>query len=199
MKGVDKPLLIAITGDIGSGKSVVSRILSVLGYDVYDCDSCARRLMDSSSRMINEIRSHFGDSVINDGKIDRRRLGVIVFSDNNALEKLNSIVHGQVRQDIAMWHESHSKCSGVVFVETAILYQSRLDMMVDMVWEVVAPRRVRLERIMMRNGFSVAEAESRIRSQESYVPSRHHESVSQIINDGNLAVLPQIEILLAGI
>ena len=101
------PRLTAITGGIGAGKSVVARILGAMGYEVYDSDSKAKMLMDNSADIKSRLVSAFGPGVIdNNGQIDRRRLASIVFSDNDALQKLNSIVHGAVLNDIDMWHSS---------------------------------------------------------------------------------------------
>lgn len=186
--------LVAISGGIGSGKSVVSHVLSALGYHVYDTDSRAKYLMDTSEVIKRQLVEQFGRNVVVNGDIDRKYLSGLVFNQQEALEKLNAIVHGHVRTDIAEWRNRSDR--NLLFVETAILYQSGLDRMVDEVWEVVAPRRVRVERIMSRNGYTEQEAESRVVAQESYVPIQYHANIRTIINDGVLPVLPQIEGLL---
>lgn len=186
--------LVAISGGIGSGKSVVSHVLSVLGYHVYDTDSRAKQLMDTSEVIKRQLVEQFGRNVVVNGDIDRKYLSGLVFNQQEALEKLNAIVHGHVRTDIVEWRNRSDR--NILFVETAILYQSGLDRMVDEVWEVVAPRHVRVERIMSRNGYTEQEAESRVVAQESYVPLQYHANIRTIINDGVLPVLPQIEGLL---
>ena len=186
--------LVAISGGIGSGKSVVSHVLSVLGYLVYDTDSRAKQLMDTSEVIKRQLVEQFGRNVVVNGDIDRKYLSGLVFNQQEALEKLNAIVHGHVRTDIVEWRNRSDR--NILFVETAILYQSGLDRMVDEVWEVVAPRRVRVERIMSRNGYTEQEAESRVVAQESYVPLQYHANIRTIINDGVLPILPQIEGLL---
>lgn len=131
--------LIAICGGIGSGKSVVCRIVAAMGHEVYDCDSRAKEIMDCSAEIKNAIacRVH-REAIAPDGSIDRRRLGEIVFSDAEALARLNSIVHAAVREDLALW--AARRPGKLLFVETAILYQSGLDAMVDEVWDVEAPQ-----------------------------------------------------------
>lgn len=191
-----KKRLIAITGDIGSGKSVVARILTASGFNVYDCDTRASLLMNSSDAIISQLRECFGPHVIDsDGKVNRRVLGDIVFADAAALSRLNFIVHSHVRQDLREWARSLS--TDIAFVETAILYQSELDLMVDEVWDVFAPRDIRLSRVQKRNGFTEKEALERIEAQESFVPPRKHASIHRIVNDGVLPLIPQIEALLS--
>lgn len=189
-------MLTAITGGIGSGKSVVSRILAAMGFMVYDCDREARKLMDSNAAiktaLCHEIHP---DCVDSDGRIDRCRLSEIVFRDAHALERLNGIVHAAVRNDLMEWCGRNSG-HGRLFVETAILYQSGLDAMVDNVWAVEAPLDLRIERVMARNSLSREQVLSRITSQDSYIPATPHPSVVSLINDGYYPILPQIEKLL---
>lgn len=188
--------LIAISGGIGCGKSVVASILRRSGYPVYDCDSEAKRLMDSSQTIKCRLAAEIHDSVIADGRIDRRRLSELVFSDRDKLMTLNSIVHSEVRDDIVRWVGSCG--DGPLFIETAILYQSGLDRMVDEVWEVVAPMDDRIRRVMRRNGCPAAEVKARIASQ-TIVAESPHRLVYEIVNDGFTPVLPRIEALLDNI
>ncbi len=189
-------MVIAICGGIGSGKSVVSRLVSTLGYPVYDCDSRAKMIMDSDPgikrRLCELIHPR---SVATDGTIDRRLIASVVFADKQRLEALNSLVHSAVKEDLTRWIEAQT--SGPVFVETAILYQSGLDVMTDRVWEVTAPREVRVDRVMARNGLTRADVEARIDAQDSYVPPRRHPMVEVIVNDGVTPLLPRIEGLLS--
>lgn len=189
--------LVALSGGIGSGKSVVSRMLEALGYEVYDCDSNARRLMNSSGDIKKAVRERFGPEVFTaEGKIDRKLLAGIVFADSEALEDLNRIVHGAVRNEI----ESLERKAGKVrFVETAILYQSGLDRMVDEVWEITAPRELRIERVMKRSGMTEKEVKSRIEAQDAFEVDNPHRRVRMVINDGVTPLLPQIEKLLAAL
>lgn len=183
--------LIAITGGIGSGKSVVSKMLTSMGYPVYDCDSRAKVLMDNSEeiklRLCNEVLS---DCVI-DGKIDRKRLAEKVFKDKEALNRLNQIVHSSVRMDLMTWSVLNQ--SEIQFVETAILYQSGIDEMVDQVWDVDAPFDLRVERVMKRNSMSREDVIDRITSQEEFVPEKLHRTIVRLINDGTQPMLPQVE------
>lgn len=186
--------LIAVSGGIGSGKSVVCAILRTLGHDVYDCDSEAKRLMDCDDGIKNDIACRISEDCIVGTEIDRRRLSEIVFADAEKLAILNSIVHDAVRTDILVWKESHR--ASQLFVETAILYQSGLDRMVDEVWEVSAPVDVRIRRVMQRNSLTADQVKARIEAQDSFKPEQMHPNIHTIVNDDATPLLPQIEKLL---
>lgn len=185
-------MLIAITGGIGSGKSVVSRVLDAMGYEVYDCDSRARGIIDNSGEILLEIAGRIsGDVIDENGVLDRKALASIVFSDSAKLEILNDITHGAVRRDLAEWKNRRRGGNRPVFVETAILYQSGIDRMVDEVWEVTAPIEERVARVMARDGIGREAVCRRIESQKIVVDSPHG-NVRVIINDGFTPLLPQI-------
>lgn len=182
------PQIIAITGGIGSGKSVVSRVVAAMGFPVYDCDSRARRLQDSDPQMRRCIAEEITPEALNpDGSLNRAALGRCVFADPDKLLRLNQIVHGAVAADLRA--EIARSKSPLFFVETAILYESGFDSMVDEIWEVSAPEELRISRVMARNGLSAAEVKARIDAQR---PSGENPSHYLIINDGETPVLPQI-------
>lgn len=190
-----EPRLIAITGGIGAGKSVVSNVLRALGYKVYDSDSEAKRLMDTSENIKNDLSTFIDKNVVDDnGTIDRKKLADIVFNDADKLLLLNKIVHAAVRDDIREF--THQSQQYPVFVETAILYQSEIDRMVDAVWDVTAPVDVRICRVMKRNSLTAEQVKARIESQQ-FTPENPHPNLTIIINDDKTAVLPQIERLIA--
>lgn len=188
--------LIAITGGIGSGKSVVSRILRTMGHEVYDCDSEAKRLMDESREIKRRICEQISPAAVSaDGKIDRTHLSSVVFADPAKLSILNSIVHSAVTDDIKAWRsQPHSR--DMLFVETAILYQSGLDRIVDEVWDVTAPDELRIARVIARNNCDREAVAARIRSQV-FAPEHPHHTVREILNDNVTPLLPRIEALLA--
>lgn len=191
--------VIVVTGGIGSGKSVVSRVLMSMGMNVYDCDSNAKRLMASDINMLESIRDTVcAKAVRSDMTIDTGVLSATVFSDSDALLKLNSIVHGAVRADIARWLSGLDR--DVAWIETAIARQSGILAMVDEEWAVEAPVQLRIQRVMSRNGLSERDIMSRIEAQDRTevqcqdgvgVPPRRI-----IVNDGVSPVVPQIISLL---
>ncbi|MDE7376684.1 MAG: dephospho-CoA kinase [Muribaculaceae bacterium] len=190
------PSLIAITGGIGSGKSVVCSVLRALGYPVYDCDSRAKALMDADTEIKRRIAADINPSAIDaNGCIDRKALSAIVFNDADKLAALNAIVHSAVRADLRAWKKTMPTDCSICFVETAILYQSGLDREVEAVWEVAAPVDVRIARVQKRSGLTAAEVRARIASQ-SFTPASPHPVTCPIINDGHTSLLRQIAALL---
>ena len=186
------PRLIAITGGIGAGKSVVSRVLRCMGYPVLDCDTLARELMDADAAIKARLKAEIAPDVVDDsGVIVRPRLAAIVFADAARLAALNAIVHSSVREAIARWKDDTP--GPLAFVETAILFQSRLNRDVDAEWRVEAPEAIRIGRVMKRNGLSAEEVKARIDSQQ-YTPNENEvrPTLTVIANDGRNAILPQI-------
>ena len=184
---------IAIIGGIGSGKSVVSQILRVMGFPVYDCDAEAKRLMDNSQKIKSRIVDAFGEESLLNGQLNRPYLATMVFGFPENLKKLNGIVHPEVHADFEQWV---AECNaGAVFVETAILFESGMDAFVDEIWLVDAPEDIRVARVVKRNGLPVEQVQARIRSQkiiaETCLP------LYRIDNSGKVSLLPQIDELIA--
>lgn len=205
-------MLIGLTGGIGSGKSVVSRILRVRGFEVYDCDTEARRLMEASEPLVRELKCRWGDDIYDrSGRLDRRRVAAIVFADDTERAWLDALVHGLVRADVDAWvrkvraagdgPQCDSRQSGrQLFVESAILCTSGLAPMCREVWEVTAPVAVRLKRLEVRSGLCEADAIARIDAQRNEVEALHKlHGLKRIVNHGTVPVLFQIDELLMGI
>lgn len=179
--------IVAITGGIGAGKSVVCRMLRALGYPVYDCDIEAKILMDHDSGIKARIAAEISPEAIdNDGKICRPSLSACVFSNPDKLLILNNIVHSAVRRHFSEWADKQK--AATIFVETAILYESGMDKLVNEVWEVTAPKDTRIQRVMERSNLKREEVERRIAVQSSASRPEH----KIIINDGTRSVIPQI-------
>lgn len=187
-------LLIAVTGGIGSGKSVVCNILKASGYSVYNCDDEARRIMDTYPLIWDQLCTRIHPDAVRGGVVDRPLISSIVFNDTEKLSALNAIVHKAVEDDLKLWCTSNGN-SSVLFVETAILYQSGLNRMVEANWEVTAPEELRISRVMQRNNLSREAVIARIKAQKYTAPD-HPVPTSLIINDNITPLLPQIETLL---
>lgn len=182
--------IVALTGGIGSGKSVVSRILRIKGYEVIDTDAHAKAIMDSDDDIKQRLTAEIDNSVVHNGVIDRRRLAEIVFADSEKLALLNSIVHGKVRDSLL---NIANQRDGVLFVETAIFYQSGLNRMADAEWRVESPLELRISRVMARNSLRRDEVIARIASQK-FIPNSDEPqpSLTIIYNDEQHLLLPQI-------
>ena len=120
--------IIAITGGIGSGKSIVSRVLRAHSYTVYDCDSEAKRLMDIDTDIHDKLNKLIHPQAVVDRRINRPLIAEIVFSSDEKLSLLNSIVHHAVIEDLRRINVGELP-HNILFIETAILYQSHIDEM----------------------------------------------------------------------
>lgn len=184
--------LVAITGGIGSGKSVVARIVQVMGYQVYDCDSRAKALMTNEDRVKSQLLSAFGKQVyLADGSLNRQHLSDIAFAHPEELANLNAIVHPATARDLLHW--STDQCGQgkkLAFVETALLRTAGLDSIVDTVWHVTAPSEVRVERVKVRSGLTAQQVKDRIAAQanEDLIAQGDH----VIVNDNATPLLPQV-------
>ncbi len=189
----------AVTGGIGSGKSVVCRILRESGFDVYDCDARARIIMDTSPQIKDALCSHISPLAVDaDGNIDRKHIAGIVFSDKTKLQALNSIVHQCVRDDLEQW--VCGRQDKPVFVETAILYESGLDRLVDEIWNVTCPdMQIRVDRVRLRDAATAEQVMERIAAQqaeEQALASECRIPVYELVNDGACSLLLQVDSLL---
>lgn len=189
--------LIAITGGIGSGKSVVARLVQVMGHEVYDCDSRAKALMTENDEVRHLLIEAFGkETYHNDGTLNREHLSEVAFGDDKALARLNGIVHPATARDMQQWAQRQADNGArVAFVETALLRTAGLDRLVDEVWHVTAPASVRIPRVMARSGLTEQQVRERIAAQsvEDALATGEH----PIINDDVTAVLPQVLNLLS--
>ena len=188
-------MVTGICGGIGSGKSVVSRLLRLRGYDVYDCDMEARGIM-ASSREIREAMENRWPAmdIYAGGEMDRAKVAAIVFADAAERAWLDSMVHGRVREHLAAWIAARS--GERVFVESAILFSSGLWQMCNDVWEVTAPEDLRIRRIMTRSGMDAAQAADRLgvqRGEETH-SARRNVTIHNIVNDGLHSLLREVEL-----
>lgn len=155
--------IIGLTGGIGSGKSTVARFIASKGIPVYIADDEARKLTDSKE-VIKEIVKTFGDNIVKDGLIDRKRLSDIVFENAENLQKLNAIIHPAVRKHFIEWLNSHSD-KELVVKEAAILFESGSYKDCDKIITVEAPEDIRILRVSQRDSVSEEAVRARMRHQ----------------------------------
>lgn len=156
---------VGITGGIGSGKSTVTRMLEGMGVAVYISDERAKLLMAHDEALRQLLVERFGEDTYINGELNRRYLAERVFSNADELAALNAIVHPAVMDDFSRWAEEQE--SPYVVIESAILFEAKLDDRVDCVVSVLAPTGLRIERAMSRDGASREEIERRIANQIS--------------------------------
>ena len=156
---------IAICGGIGSGKSTVCRMFAERGAAIYDSDSRAKALMAESAELRAALVAEFGEECYEGGVLNRPYLAAKVFGSEEQLAKLNSIVHPAVKDDFLHWAEEQD--SDYCILETAILFESGFDAVVDCSVAVLAPMPLRVQRAMERDGATKEQVEARIKAQMS--------------------------------
>lgn len=154
---------VGITGGIGSGKSTVCRMLRERGVEVYDSDSRAKELMQQSEQIRQQLIACFGVECYDAEGLNRAYLARCVFGDAEALQRLNAIVHPAVREDFRHWAESQS--SAYVVLESAILFEAGFETEVDSTLAVLAPKEMRIERTIQRDGVTRDAVEQRMAHQ----------------------------------
>lgn len=184
-------LKIGITGNIGSGKTTISKIFEVLEIPVFYADDAAKRAMVEDVVLINAIKTCFGDEAyFNDGTLNRKYIASIVFNDGAQLEKLNGIVHPAVFRSFDNW-VSQVREAPYVVKEAALLFESSSYKMCDYSIIVTAPFELRVSRVMQRDVLSRAEIESRENRQ--FAEEQKIQLADYVIrNDDTELVIPQI-------
>ena len=156
---------IGITGGIGSGKSTVCALFREQGVAVYDSDAEAKRLMAESADLRRKLIEAFGEECYNTEGLDRKYLASKVFGCEEALQRLNSIVHPAVREDFRAWAERQR--GSYVVLESAILFEAGFENEVDATLAVMAPLEERVRRTMERDGVEREQVMERIKHQMS--------------------------------
>lgn len=162
MKQYKRPFLIAITGGIASGKSIVSRWFEEKGYKVIYADRISHFLLEKEE-IKQKIREKFGNGVFNINKVNRKKLGKIVFNSPEKLAFLNTLLHPQVRIKIQrIIDEEDSK---ILIIEIPLLFESRLEKCFDLILNVFSEEAIQVKRLITRNDISEQEALKKIRNQ----------------------------------
>lgn len=161
-------ITIGLTGGIASGKSTVSAMLRELGAHVIDADQVGHAVYEPGVPAWDQLVQAFGREIVGeDGRIDRKKLGPIVFADPARLQTLNSIVHPLMRKMTEDRLEAlrQEGITTIAVIEAAILIEGGWASLVDEIWVTAVPESVALERLVGRNGLTPEQAEARIRSQ----------------------------------
>jgi len=193
-----KPHVILCTGGIGSGKSVVVRVLDELGVPSYDCDRSAKELYDRDPKLLSEIVGLAGPEVLDaSGRLDRAALAGRIFRDGDLLRQVEELVHPAVVRDFAAWLAARPE--PIVAIESAILLEKPMfASMYDSVLVVTAPEDVRIARVMARDG--VSEAQVRRRMALQWSDGRRAACADFVLeNNDRQAILPALLNMLAKI
>ena len=178
---------VGLTGGIASGKSLVAADLAARGAIIIDADVLAREVVEPGTPALAAIVERFGSKVLTDGQLDRSRLGEIVFADPLARRDLERIVHPAVRAR-AIELERTAEDAAVVVHVIPLLVETGQQQNFDFVVTVDVDQETQIQRLMARNGFSRAEAESRIAAQATREDRRAAADVV-LDNTGTLARL----------
>jgi dephospho-CoA kinase len=189
---VIKPLQIGITGGIGAGKSLISRIFHCLEIPVYDADGHAKELMTTDVILISNIKKEFGELSYNtDGTLNRNYLSSAVFDDSEKLSKLNSLVHPQVGADYKRWVEKHRNYPYVI-KEAALLFEAGSDKLLDKVIVVHAPEELRIQRVIARDPHRSKDQVRAIMSKQMPETQKMEKADFIIVNDEKELVVPKV-------
>lgn len=185
-----KPVLVGLTGGIGSGKSAVATLLAAHGARIIDADKVAREVVSGGSAGLREIVDAFGAEVVGlDGELDRARLAEIVFADPKARQRLNAIVHPLVAERIEELLAGDSTDGVVVYDVPLLVEESVQDRHeFDLILVVEAAEEIRIQRLVRDRGMTEAQIRARIAAQASDEQRREVADVV-IVNDGSEADL----------
>ncbi|MCL4539125.1 MAG: dephospho-CoA kinase [Bacteroidetes bacterium] len=191
------PLIVGLTGNIGSGKSTAAKAFSRLGVPTFDADKVGHELLESDTNVRKKILSTFGNEVVVDGKISRRVLGQIVFADESKRAALEGILHPAIMKTITE-QASAFKDSRYVIMEVPLLYEAELTEDFDYIILVKAKKDTSIHRAAEKLGISREEVLKRLATQ---IPQTEKEKLADFVisNDGSLSELNQRVDLLHGI
>ena len=178
---------IGITGGIGSGKSYVCQRLKAHGIDVYDCDTAAKRLIRTSTTIRQQLTALIGPEVYIGDQLDKAVVAHFLLESEANAKAIDQIVHPAVFRDFEE--------SGMEWMESAILYESGINQLVDRVIVVTAPEEIRIQRVMQRDGISREKTLQWIQRQWPQEEVRQRADY-EIINDGKADIDEQIARLL---
>lgn len=184
-------LKIGLTGNIGSGKSLISNVFGKLGVPVFNADIEAKKILDSMA-LRPQLLSIFGNNIEDkeNNNINRKKLAAIVFTSPEMLNKLNELIHPQLRKEFQNWWPQQTN-SRYVIQEAAILFENGFADMFDKTLVVAAPKQIRLQRVMQRDNASEKDVLARMNNQWS--DAKKEATADYIIhNDGTQMLLPQI-------
>jgi len=181
---------VAVTGGIGSGKSVVCKIFEKIGIPVFNADFEAKKLINTSRTIHDKLVSLFGAAIYqSNGDIHRKKMADLIFNDNFALQKVNEIVHPEVRKRFIEWGKEQN--SPYIIQEAAIIFESKQTQSFDKIITVTAPLELKIERVIKRDQVSKEEVYKRMQSQ---LPDEIKIAKSDfvIMNDEIEMIIPQI-------
>ncbi len=179
--------IIGLTGGIASGKSEVSHLFEKLGAPVIDTDLISRQLVEPGEPALQEIITHFGSTVINDdGTLNRKELGKLIFSSEADRHQLEDILHPRIRDEVA--RRLQRVDAPYVIVVIPLLLETRYPITIDRILVVDAPQHLQRQRLMQRNAISESDADKMMLAQTTNA-QRLAAADDVISNQGSLKAL----------
>ena len=163
-------MILGITGGTGCGKTTLLKVIEEIGGLILDCDAIYHELLASDESLLRAIENRFPGTVEN-GALQRKKLGSIVFSDENALRDLNKITHGAIKAEVLRRLEERPKLAAI---DAIALFEGGLAELCDVTVAVTAPAEIRVKRLMLRDNIPESYARSRIAAQHDDAWFRQH-------------------------
>ncbi len=181
---------LAVTGNIGSGKTTVCKVFSALGIAVFNADEVAKELYQRED-IKAQLKTKFGDYIFAaDGQLDLAKYAQLIFTNKARLEEANQLVHPHVLEEYRQWSSDKQTMPYTIF-ESAIIFENNLQSLFDTIITVIADEDVRTKRVMERSGIQSKAVKERIRNQmDEKLKARQSDFV--IDNNGKTALIPQI-------
>ncbi|MDR0737656.1 MAG: dephospho-CoA kinase [Prevotellaceae bacterium] len=180
---------VGLSGGMGSGKTVVSRIFHTLGIPVFYADAVTKELYDTHEGLRQTLTNLLGEDVYQNGCLQRKRMAALIFSDGRLLQKVNALIHPLVLQQFHQWAQQQQ--TPYVVQEAAILFESGTNEKMDYTIAVTAPEALRITRTMQRDNITKQEIKNRLQWQWPD-EKRNAKADFIIINDDQQALLPQV-------
>lgn len=182
-------IAVGITGGIGSGKSTICKIFSLLGVPVFEADVVAKNIMNRNQKIITELTKWFGADIYTDGVLNRKMLASAIFENENWIKKVNDLVHPMVREEYLQWKNTRSELYSIY--EAAILFESGFYQLMDVNILVTAPEDLKIKRVMARDNITAKQVAARMNKQWPDSEKRKFAS-AEIVNDNSTLIIPQI-------
>ena len=182
------PLLVGLTGGIGSGKSTVAKIFKALGIPVFNSDEEAKNIVNTDENVKEQITALFGN-VYENGVLNRAKLATKVFKDKEALNQLNAIIHPTVAKQFDLWVQKNNN-QPILIKEAAILVESGAYKVLNKIVMVAANEDIRIARVIKRN--NVTESEVRARMQNQLTDKDRAKYCDYIINNNDELLISQV-------
>lgn len=147
-------LKVGLTGNIGSGKTTISKVFRILGIPVFYADNVAKDITENNEKVIASYKKWFGEDIFIDGKLNKLKLSSIIFNDNTALERVNNLIHPLVVENFLNWIKNFENYSYIIF-ESAILYNTIFTNIIDKIILITSPLEFKIDRVIKRDGRSI--------------------------------------------